>query len=114
MSDERPTTPALPLQASDVAPPVGDVVPIRDVPDVFVFRFELGPDDPGLLRLDSNLQIADIEILAGMATFLWKGMRPRYWWLEERASRRARAGLAISVGLFVALAAAVVVSRGLG
>jgi hypothetical protein len=48
-----------------------------------------------------------------MATFLWKGMRPRHWWLEERASKRARAGLVVSVGLFVALAVAVVLSRGL-
>ena len=52
-------------------------------------------------------------ILAGMATFLWKGMRPRHWWLEERASKRARAGLAVFVGLFIALAVAVVLSRGL-
>src|SRR5688500_1978643 len=26
-----------------VAPPVGTVTPIRDVPDEYVFRFELGP-----------------------------------------------------------------------
>ncbi len=52
-------------------------------------------------------------ILAGMATFLWKGMRPRLWWLEERASKRARVGLAVFVGLFVALGVAVVFSRGL-
>ena len=50
-------------------------------------------------------------ILAGMATFLWKGMRPRLWWLEERASKRARAALAVFMGLFVALAIAVVLAR---
>jgi len=51
-------------------------------------------------------------VLAGIATFLWKGMRPRVWWLEERANKRARVGLAVFVGLFVALGMAVVLSRG--
>jgi uncharacterized membrane protein len=52
-------------------------------------------------------------ILAAMATFQWKGMRPRLWWLEERASTRARAGLAVFVGLFVALGMAVLLSQDL-
>jgi uncharacterized hydrophobic protein (TIGR00341 family) len=50
-------------------------------------------------------------ILAGMATFLWKGMRPRHWWLEDRASKRARIALGVFVGLFIALGAVVVASQ---
>jgi uncharacterized hydrophobic protein (TIGR00341 family) len=46
--------------------------------------------------------------LAAMLTFLWRGMRPRNWWLEERARRSARRGVAIFVALLVALAAVIV------
>ncbi len=49
--------------------------------------------------------------LAAMATFLWKGMRPRYWWQEERAKASARRGLVVFVMLFLALGIAVYVSR---
>jgi uncharacterized hydrophobic protein (TIGR00341 family) len=47
-------------------------------------------------------------LLAAMATFLWKGLRPRHWWEEERAKRSAARGLAIALALFVALGLAVV------
>lgn len=40
--------------------------------------------------------------LAAMLTFLWRGMRPRNWWQEDRARRSARLGVAIFVVLFVA------------
>lgn len=49
--------------------------------------------------------------LAAMLTFLWRGMRPRNWWQEDRARRSARVGLAVFVGLFAALAALIVASR---
>ncbi len=47
-------------------------------------------------------------LLAAMATFLWKGLRPRHWWEAERARRSAARGLAIALALFVALGLAVV------
>lgn len=49
--------------------------------------------------------------LAAMLTFLWRGMRPRNWWQEDRARRSARVGLAIFVALFVALTAVVIASQ---
>jgi uncharacterized hydrophobic protein (TIGR00341 family) len=48
--------------------------------------------------------------LAAMLTFLWRGMRPRNWWQEERARRSARLGVVIFVVLFLALALLVAVS----
>jgi uncharacterized hydrophobic protein (TIGR00341 family) len=94
---------------------VGVMVAVALLPPIVVSGMLLGD---GYLKEAAGaflLVMANVIalILAGMATFLWKGMRPRHWWLEERASKRARAGLAVSVGLFVALAVAVVLSRGL-
>ena len=43
--------------------------------------------------------------LAAILTFAWRGMRPRNWWLEERARSSARTGTAIFVGLLALLGA---------
>ncbi|MBB84668.1 MAG: TIGR00341 family protein [Deltaproteobacteria bacterium] len=42
--------------------------------------------------------------LAAILTFAWRGMRPRNWWLAERARSSARHGIATFVGLLVLLA----------
>lgn len=42
--------------------------------------------------------------LAAMLTFLWRGMRPRNWWQEDRARQSARIGVGIFVLLFLVLA----------
>ena len=39
-----------------------------------------------------------------MLTFLWRGMRPRNWWQEDRARRSAWLGVGVFVGLLAALA----------
>ncbi len=49
--------------------------------------------------------------LAAILTFVWRGMRPRNWWQEERARRSARLGVAIFIALLVALAALIVTSQ---
>jgi uncharacterized membrane protein len=46
--------------------------------------------------------------LAAILTFAWRGMRPRNWWLEERAKSTARTGIAVFVGLLTLLAAIIV------
>jgi uncharacterized hydrophobic protein (TIGR00341 family) len=43
--------------------------------------------------------------LAAILTFAWRGMRPRNWWLEERAKATARTGIAVFVALLAILAA---------
>jgi uncharacterized hydrophobic protein (TIGR00341 family) len=62
----------------------------------------------GLLLLAANIIALT---LAAMATFLWKGMRPRNWWQEERAKTSARRGLVVFMALFAGLALAVVASQ---
>lgn len=47
--------------------------------------------------------------LSAMLTFLWRGMRPRNWWQEERARRSARLGVSIFIGLLMGLAALIVI-----
>lgn len=42
--------------------------------------------------------------LAAILTFLWRGMRPRNWWLADRARTSARRGVAIFVVLLILLA----------
>ena len=42
--------------------------------------------------------------LAAILTFAWRGMRPRNWWLAERARSSARNGIVTFVGLLVLLA----------
>ena len=41
--------------------------------------------------------------LAAMLTFAWRGMRPRNWWLEERARSSARVGITVFVALLFLL-----------
>jgi uncharacterized hydrophobic protein (TIGR00341 family) len=49
--------------------------------------------------------------LAAMLTFLWRGMRPRNWWQEERARRSAALGVMIFVALLAALAVLIATSQ---
>ena len=50
--------------------------------------------------------------LAAILTFAWRGMRPRNWWLEERARASARRGILTFVGLLVLLAVIIFVAGG--
>ncbi len=43
--------------------------------------------------------------LAAILTFVWRGMRPRNWWLADRARNSARKGIGIFVGLLIVLGA---------
>jgi uncharacterized hydrophobic protein (TIGR00341 family) len=49
--------------------------------------------------------------LAAMLTFLWRGMRPRNWWQEERARRSARLGVVIYIALLSGLVVLIVISH---
>ncbi|HKK52083.1 MAG TPA: TIGR00341 family protein [Myxococcota bacterium] len=42
--------------------------------------------------------------LAAILTFVWRGMRPRNWWLAERARTSARRGIVVFLVLLLALA----------
>jgi uncharacterized hydrophobic protein (TIGR00341 family) len=49
--------------------------------------------------------------LSAMLTFLWRGMRPRNWWQEERARRSARQGIGIFIALLAVLAGLILISQ---
>jgi uncharacterized hydrophobic protein (TIGR00341 family) len=69
---------------------------------------ELAGSLSALLLAASNITALT---LAAMLTFLWRGMRPRNWWQEDRARHSARMGVAIFVALFLALAALILASE---
>jgi uncharacterized hydrophobic protein (TIGR00341 family) len=50
-------------------------------------------------------------LLAAMATFLWRGMRPRHWWKAGAAAESSRRGLAAATALLVVLGIALVVAQ---
>ena len=49
-------------------------------------------------------------LIAAILTFAWRGMRPRNWWLTERARTSARTGILVFLGLLVLLAAIIYVT----
>ncbi len=49
--------------------------------------------------------------LAAMLTFIWRGMRPRNWWQEERARRSARLGVMIFIALLIWLGSLILASQ---
>jgi len=61
----------------------------------------LGAGNALLLALSNVTSVT----LAAILTFAWRGMRPRYWWLAERAQTSARTGISVFVGLLALLAA---------
>ncbi|NNL86956.1 MAG: TIGR00341 family protein [Myxococcales bacterium] len=50
-------------------------------------------------------------LLAAMATFLWRGMRPRHWWKTEAAAESSRRGLVAAAALLAVLAIALAVAQ---
>jgi uncharacterized hydrophobic protein (TIGR00341 family) len=78
---------------------------------ILLAQGELGGAFAALLLAGGNMTALT---LAAMLTFLWRGMRPRNWWLEERARRSARLGVAIFIALLLGLASLIVVSQRYG
>ncbi len=50
-------------------------------------------------------------LLAAMATFIWRGMRPRHWWEAGAAAESSRRGLMAAAALLVMLAVALMVAQ---
>jgi uncharacterized membrane protein len=49
--------------------------------------------------------------LAAILTFLWRGMRPRNWWLADRAKTSARRGVIVFFVLLCLLATIIVLNQ---
>jgi uncharacterized hydrophobic protein (TIGR00341 family) len=92
---------------------IGVMVAVALVPPLVVFGMLLGSGQiqvalgAGLLVL-ANLVCVN---LAGIATFLAQGVRPRRWWDAVRASRMARLGLIVWLLLLASLSALLLFSR---
>lgn len=84
----------------------GVMVAVALLPPTVASGMLLSAGEPGgafsaLLLAMSNITAVT---LAAILTFAARGMRPRNWWLEDRARASARRGIAIFVGLLALLA----------
>jgi len=92
---------------------IGVMVAVALVPPLVVFGMLASA---GNLRLASGallLLVANVVCinLAGVATFLAQGVRPRTWWEEERAKKATRTAIAIWISLLATLALVVYVTQ---
>ncbi len=92
---------------------VGVMVAVALLPPLVALGLDLGmaqwrmATEAGLLFV-TNLICVN---LAGMATFLLHGIRPRTWWEADRAKKAARTALLIWVVLLVVLVALIVLAQ---
>lgn len=63
-----------------------------------------------LLLLAANVICVN---LAGVATFYWRGLRPRLWWKAEEAGRATRRAMALWLLLLLAVVAIILLSKAL-
>ncbi len=93
---------------------IGVMVAVALMPPLVTCGMLLGANHPtpalgALLLFLANLISVN---LAGVATFLARGIHPRSWWEAERASRAARKAMALWIVLLLALAAILWYSSG--
>lgn len=90
---------------------VGVMVAVALLPPTAVFGAMLGQGEwrlaGGALVLTA-LNVVAVN-LAGVATFLATGIRPRHWWEQQKARRLSRIVLAVWVAALLALAGLIVV-----
>jgi uncharacterized hydrophobic protein (TIGR00341 family) len=92
---------------------IGVMVAVALMPPLIVFGMLLGAGDflpagGALLLLVANIVCIN---LAGVATFLAQGVRPRTWWEEERARKASRTAIAIWCVLLAALVVIVYITQ---
>lgn len=95
---------------------VGVMVAVALLPPTVASALLLGEGhwhEAGSALLLSVVNVTAV-LLAGMATFLFKGMRPRHWWEAGQAQASAKRGLLGAAGLLLVLAAATLLARSLG
>jgi uncharacterized hydrophobic protein (TIGR00341 family) len=92
---------------------IGVMVAVALLPPLVTFGLLTGSGHAGealgaLLLLASNIICVN---LAGVVTFLARGIRPLTWWEADRARRAARAAVALWLGLLVVLVGLIVLAR---
>lgn len=85
---------------------IGVMVAVALMPPLATCGMLLGAGHPGLAWSAFLLAIANVVgiNLAGVATFLAQGVRPRTWWEEARAKKSSRVAMATWLGLLLVLA----------
>lgn len=92
---------------------IGVMVAVALVPPLVVFGMLLGagyllPASGALLLVAANVVCIN---LAGVATFLAQGVRPRTWWEEKRAKKASRIAMLTWLLLLIALVIIVYVTQ---
>jgi uncharacterized hydrophobic protein (TIGR00341 family) len=92
---------------------IGVMVAVALLPPVVTCGLLVGAGHAGealgaLLLLVSNIICVN---LAGVVTFLVRGIRPLTWWEADRARRATRAAMAIWLGLLAVLVGLIVLAR---
>jgi uncharacterized hydrophobic protein (TIGR00341 family) len=92
----------------------GVMVAVALLPPTVASGMYLSAGDLGSAGSAMLLAVGNVTAvtLAAILTFVWQGMRPRNWWLAERARSSARLGIGIFVVLLAALAAVIFLFRG--
>jgi len=90
---------------------VGVMVAVALLPPTVVFGAMLGQGEWGHASGALLLTLLNVVAvnLAGVATFLARGVRPRHWWDQQRAQRLSRIVLAVWVAALLALAALIII-----
>jgi uncharacterized hydrophobic protein (TIGR00341 family) len=92
---------------------IGVMVAVALVPPLVVFGMLAGAGDFQLASGALLLLVANVVCinLAGVATFLAQGVRPRTWWEEKRAKKATRTAIGIWISLLATLAVIVYVTQ---
>jgi uncharacterized hydrophobic protein (TIGR00341 family) len=88
---------------------VGVMVSVALLPPLVVLGFMLGSAEWVLAGNAGLLFAANVICvnIAAVATFLWKGIRPRYWWETRRAQKMVRLAMFVWVVLLLVLIAVI-------
>jgi len=91
---------------------VGVMVAVALLPPLVVVGFLAGSLEWALAMNAALLFFANIISvnLAAVGTFLYKGIRPRYWWETKRAQKMVRVAVIVWAVLLIALAVVIVLS----
>jgi len=93
---------------------VGVMVAVALLPPLVALGLLLGAGECGLAAGALLLFVTNIICvnLAGVATFLGHGIRPRTWWETDKAHKASRGALMVWILLLAALVAAILLAQG--
>ena len=92
---------------------VGVMVAVALLPPLVTFGLLLGSGEWAAAQGASLVFLTNVICvnLAGIVTFLFKGVRPLTWWEAQQAKRSSRIAILIWVLLLVSLAGVIVLAK---